>query len=375
MKRVLLLISLIAAFSACNRSSDKSSLLAGAFSEESNVSFFEDVFSETVITPVKDENAFVGNYMCIIFETDGVHDVILDYEQGLVHSVDRAGNVIGSINKVGKGPGEYVFIKDMALGKDGIILLADSGRLLFYGFDGSFTGRQFQLDFISSAFSEASDGSFVFFTPYPHELGENNSNNLIFTDSEGKVTGSSVPFEYCVPLGYRDDVRKVIGEDAYLASSPFSGKIYRFSPSSGTVETYDTDFKDKSAPKELLEADGDYEKMEIAMENADIFYVCGAFENKDYLLMDIAHLEDMEEKAYGIWLFDKKTGKSLIQHYSADSPEFLALGIPVGLTEDNEVVFIGTGEYMEGISGYKCFSGMDQESLEGMNIIRLKIDI
>lgn len=362
MKRVLLLISLIAAFSACNGS------------PESNVSSFDDVFSEAVITPVKDEKAFVGNNLSVSFETDGVHDVVVDYEQGLVLSVDRAGNLTGSINKVGKGPGEYVFIKDMALGKDGIILLCDSGRLLFYGFDGSFTGRQFQLEFISSAFAEASDGSFVFFTPYPHELDEDNLNNLIFTDSEGKVTGSSVPFEHFVPLGYKDDVRKVVGEDAYMVINPFSEKIYKFRLSSGTVESFDADFKDKSVPKELFEAGGDYEKIGIAMEDMDAFIVYGAFENMDYLLLDIARLANMEEKEYGIWLFDKKTEKSLKVHYSADSPEFLALGIPVGLTEDNEVVFIGNGEFMEGISGYKCFSGMDPESLKDMNIIRLKID-
>lgn len=96
--------------------------------------------------------------------------LILDAKQNVIQIFDRKGNYLRRIDYRGKGPGEYISLKDFEIcQKDTSIIIFDNegDKLIKYNFKGEFINEWKIPEQYASAFSLVENDSFVFLTSYP----------------------------------------------------------------------------------------------------------------------------------------------------------------------------------------------------------------
>lgn len=159
-----------------------------------SLSFF-DIFSKVEIIPLETTNLSLlsqMNFVKVIPFEDYIY--ILDSKQHLIQKFDSCGKYITTINKRGRGPGEYSLLSDFGINRHNrtIELLCPTGTLYRYTIDSTYFVDSFSLkDSIKSThlFERLSDDLYIFFSIF------NDKKLIYYSTKENEV----VKADYTLP--------------------------------------------------------------------------------------------------------------------------------------------------------------------------------
>jgi hypothetical protein len=159
-----------------------------------SLSFF-DIFSKVEIIPLETTNLSLlsqMNFVKVIPYEDFIY--ILDSKQHLIQKFDSCGKYISTINKRGRGPGEYSLLSDFGINRQNrtIELLCPTGTLYRYTLDGADFVDSFSLkDSTKSThlFERLSDNYYVFFSIF------NDKKLIYYSTKDNKI----VKTDYTLP--------------------------------------------------------------------------------------------------------------------------------------------------------------------------------
>lgn len=159
-----------------------------------SLSFF-DIFSKVEIIPLETTNLSLlsqMNFVKVIPFEDFIY--ILDSKQHLIQKFDSCGKYITTINKRGRGPGEYSLLSDFGINRQNrtIELLCPTGTLYRYTIDSTYFVDSFSLkDSTKSThlFEILSDDYYVFFSIF------NDKKLIYYSTKENEV----VKTDYTLP--------------------------------------------------------------------------------------------------------------------------------------------------------------------------------
>lgn len=186
----------------------------------------------------------VGDVLDI--ELYGNRIYLLDGATNSLHIYDTTGKLVRVFNKVGRGPGEYVRLRDVEVKENGIFLLDYSTQaVLHYDFDMNFIDRT-KFDFFPCAFKVLPDG-YLFF-------GERTlkAPDYAFYKVSGQRTDGFLPRETGRKPKYNFGASSVFaGDSDQWFALRYSNYIY--SLEGGEMQlTGQLDFKDKTFPEDRL---------------------------------------------------------------------------------------------------------------------------
>lgn len=334
--RVIFLLSVVFFFSCATEDKEVCDVYINSFSEESNVSFWNQVFTDYRVIPLDLNGAVLGTPVLLKMKVSDGKTLICDGQTGSIFLINENGDLVSHISKVGRGPGEYNMLQSVAYRDSSIYVLADEREVLEYTIEGEFIS---QSSFGQSAqdFIVLKDGDIVFMIP--RYEGENNiDNRIIVTDSSLKPIRGFFPAEYQLYYYGSHFSRIYDKEDEFLYIQPWS-RIDKCSRDS-IITTYHFDLHGKGYPENLLKSDDWEQILAIMEETPEIYYIADAFENQNYLFVTICLLSYAEEKRIGYWLINKTDWSSRIEVFDYGGEEMAFMGFPLMLTPDNEVVFI-----------------------------------
>ena len=315
-----------------------------SFSAESNASFFQDVYSDVRIIPIQFDGDVLGSSLNVSLKEKEDRYILVDQVTQTVFSFDRDGKPLGRISKPGRGPGEYnqLVSCDYADGK--YIVLADGGHIIEYDAQGDML-REF---FLERQLMDVAvvDGTPVLLVSRIDGETEEVADRILVCDASYQPQSSFCP-EGIQFFNYNSVLTPVAGEaGSFLYVEPVSEQLHKCNKE-GILHTYKVDFNGKAMPDKLRTAD-DYEVILNTLEGEpDIFCYEKAFENENHLLLAVEHLESGSETEIAHWLVDKRDGSSRIEYMDYDGELFSFLGVPMLLTEQDEVVYAVDTEMLD----------------------------
>ena len=322
---------------SCNREQiSNSDVYIDSFSEESNTSFFDRVFSDIKVIPLDLGDSILGSHLRLSFKEEDDRLLITDQETGSVFLLNRDGTLVSSFTKVGRGPGEYTYLQSGAYHDKHVFVLADGNHFYEYSEQGDFLNA-FELEQSAHDFVFLDDTFFTFFVP--RYEGENvDEDRLVTLDTHFQRIGSFFPMSFQL-YTYRSHLTRVSGEDNhFLCIQPWP-RVDKCDQESVKI-TYRFDFHGKEYPQKLLEQDSYEAILDILTTTPEIYYIADAFENPQFLLISLFQLVNGIETRVGWWLINKTERTSQIEYFEYTGTVFSALGMPVLLTQDDKVLLL-----------------------------------
>lgn len=115
-------------------------------SKDVNTLELSKIFNEMVVVPLESKDiCLLANPTKIIERNNKFF--ILDFQRGLF-LFDSKGKFLNQIGNQGKGPGEYLEIRDFIINKEGNILILDFKKILMYNINGDYIKTYLEFDFL-----------------------------------------------------------------------------------------------------------------------------------------------------------------------------------------------------------------------------------
>lgn len=171
---------------------------------------------------------------------------ILDEANNCVFHHDSAGRFINQLNKIGRGPEEYIRITDLKVNDDGIFILDYSQQaIIHYDHNLQFVGKT-HLNFFASEFLLQQGNLFVY-----SERANNKKDYCFYqTDSRGEIINSFVKRRKLKHERYNFQFSNVF---CFNSDSLFSPRYSNYIYSQNHPDfAYKLDFKDKTFPEDKL---------------------------------------------------------------------------------------------------------------------------
>lgn len=318
-----------------NDRGDSSVVEIDSFSDKSNASFFEEVYSDIRLLPLDIDGHLLGSSNEMDLEKAGDGFVITDRQTEAILLIGPDGALKTYVSKVGRGPGEYNYLQTCKYRDHKMIALADDSHVIEYTEDGELS-REFTLDYAFADLMLSGNGGAVMLMSRG-DGEEEVCDRIIFTDDSYNQTSSFFPLEFQL-FNFGSHFTK-LSEDEYLYIPLSMPQVFKCRGNE-VVTTYNFNLRGKGFPEAFLKSD-DWEVIyDVMMSTPVIYYVGGAFETSDFLLFDLGNIIDGEDKDRGLWLIDRKDMSSKIEYFDRTSPEYGFFGPPQMLTPDNEVVYV-----------------------------------
>lgn len=229
-----------------------------------SLSFF-DIFSTVEIIPLETTNISLlsqMNFVKVIPYENFIY--ILDSKQYLIQKFDSCGKYISTINKRGRGPGEYSLLSDFGINRQNrtIELLCPTGTLYRYTIDSTDFVNSFSLkDSTKSThlFERLSDDLYIFFSIF------NDKKLLYYSTKENKI----VKTEYTLP----DYI--LLKSTLKFALSPFArfnDTVRFYEGHNGYVYSIDTTSLSISAKYKWDFGKYNFNLSEVSENESDIYY-------------------------------------------------------------------------------------------------------
>lgn len=317
-----------------NQEGSPSDVFIDSFSEESNTSFFEEVFSDIKVVPLDFGTDLTGANSSMSLRKSEGKFIITDHQTKTVYLFASDGSLITRVNKEGRGPGEYVELWAGDYSDHSLFVLGD-GRLLEYSEAGEFV-REHNFEKSVQDFCPLGDREFaqlIFCS------GEDVEDRILISNTSDQIIQSFFLEEFML-YNYGAGLSKMDGRDEFLYRHAGLPRVDRCCRDS-VITTYHFNLHGKEMPDGILKADDWSTMLDIMSNTPEIYYIASAFENDRYLLVALDFMIGSEnESRIGQWLIDKNDWSSRIEYKDLDGPEFLFFGPPQMLTRDNEVVYI-----------------------------------
>ncbi len=151
-------------------------------------------------------NYLIGHVDRIFIHKDRI--IILDrYKARGVFIYDLHGNFLNKIQRIGRGPGEYIEVTDAAVNyaKNEITIFDQRGRhLLFYDLDGKFiSDRPVYFQFVELAYLPDGNAVLLNYSLPNFHMKEIANYNLFIVDKDLKVRYKACTFDYEKDLAFR----------------------------------------------------------------------------------------------------------------------------------------------------------------------------
>ena len=367
MKKLLLPILLILCLTAISCATKKPlspDIYIDSFSEESNISFFNDIFSDIEVITLDLGGRLLGDPSLVdLKEIDG-HYLIADRDNETVFLLNQDGSLITFLSKMGRGPGEYSHIQSAEYANHHIYLLVDGKSILEYSEKGEFL-NQHTLSWSATDFIAYDDNDFICFISRLEGEGDSAVNRIALLDKEFQMKSSFYPMSYQL-FTYGNHLQRVSGEEEFLCIQQLP-QIDKCNKET-IVKTFHLNLHGKEYPETLLDQNDFEDILNILIDTPEIYYISDAFENSKYLLLSVSNLVHGDEARWGLWLIDKTRNSSRIEYFDVDSSEFTTLGLPVLLTEEGKVIFLCDSDNLNDLLNQKSFSSIRNKIAQPLSL-------
>ncbi|MBP5625375.1 MAG: 6-bladed beta-propeller [Bacteroidales bacterium] len=308
------------------------------FATKSNVSFFKDVFTDIRAIPLDLDGHVLGAHHGLRLRISDGRYVLTDMQSKSVYAFGRDGGLLTYISKEGRGPGEYTSLLTCEYVDHKYVVLAESGHIIEYDGQGSMV-REFFLEqeLMDMLFVDAGTPVLVVSRIEGDEAAE--QDRILVCDADYKPQHSFCPLGFQL-FNYDNHLSAVAGCDGeFLYVEPTATRFLRCNKE-GVLHSCDVDLQGKGFPKSFLES-VDWEKiLEVLMKTPDLYCYNSVFENDRYYLLSLEHIVSGNETERGQWLVRKEDGSSRVEYIDEDGTLFAFLGLPLLLTEQDEIVYV-----------------------------------
>ena len=278
----------------------------------------------------------LGDRSLISFKERNNLYYLLDIQSKRLFSFDKNGNTRYCIDRVGRGPGEYLRILDFDVSKDGsVYLLTGEGDEVMLFSEGRFM-KKFKISFLASSMAFMHDNNIAFFKQR-YEDDNLGKNVIIITDSQFNVKHSFLEESNTILTGSGEHLAFGSG-NSILCYQQYDNNLYWFDRD-GLLSRQTIDFGEKVFP-ESFSAIEDFGEMFSLLSEISAYYINSCYENKHYILLNITLCDHMNENNRFICLYHKNDQKSFVKRVERDSEEYEIRGIPIHLTQDDKMVFL-----------------------------------
>ncbi|MEA4868885.1 hypothetical protein SDC9_43234 [bioreactor metagenome] len=342
-------------------------LQSGEFFDQSN-------FSKATSVTLDSKTGILGENLFLKFDSDNTY--LLDRQQSkiLVYNSSN-GSLLSSICNEGRGPGEYLYIKDFYIDPNKeILLLCDAKpKVLKYTQAGQFISESF-LSFNALSFSKQKDKYWFFKERISHPIFYNNT--IVKTDTLLKPVGSYLGMQESMVAAFAEMNFSTSQNGEILFKHVFDNTIYKIVRGiDSLLPAYVIDWGSYEYPDSFIKAKSFSDAFTI-LNSTTTASVVSAFENSDFLLLYIA--EEGVKNNFGYFLYNRSTEEILFQKFEADDLIIRKLGAPKALTDDNAIVFIVNGQMVKELeSSIPILAQMDLNQLDNNadNYVLLKLYI
>ncbi len=279
--------------------------------------------SYDIISLETDSSCLIANIDKLEFRKDMI--VVGDYLAKSVFMFSYDGRLLNKIQKIGKGPGEYLGITDMT-STDSTITIIDrfTRRKIVYDTSGTCLSSSDLLKDIWAMHIFHLNDELCFYNEY----GNTGSGNyLLFTQKE-KIA-KYIPFDY--ECKWIRMVNKAYSIHKGIAKLVYSGNdtIYEYNSAQGAIAKYVFDFG-----KNKFKFGGvDYEEFTSDYNNGKILGVCSVFETDQYIINKIDVVGDGYMSVYD---------KNINDYFFCDTPfvieDFCGFDMDLTDTYENKLV-------------------------------------
>ena len=360
-------------FAVLSCADDKSAEEILKFETRSNCSIVDDCAANVEIQPLRTGEAMIGEVMLCKETTAGF--VAVDYD-GNVFFFGADGEMQARISRVGRGPQEYMAIDDVDVDRQGNLYVLSMGTdVLVYSASGEFAGRH-TLPAPASSVSVLDDGQLCF-TLLHEEDAAYAGDRLLFTDAAIAPLRSAFPLRETTASAFGFAFEKLFkrpGAASGLYYQSHDRCQYSIDRQGNVLKTYALDFGDYAVAEEFLQSRSQDEMVNYVLHH-DLYYVNNAFESRNYLLFNVIFQQKAEVPEVAVWIYDKRSGKSSVEHYPNEaSPLFQLLQFPVNLTEDDVVWYLCDNEMLQaGREEFNFLQGLEIPSAAGYSLLKVHL--
>ncbi len=235
--------------------------------------------------------------------------VVVDPPTNAIMVFDQSGQVVQRLEKIGKGPGEYLNVADVVLSRSGVLSIYSSQaqKVLRYDLSGNFLSEQ-SVPFFGFQFAPIGSNRWAFLTRFnEHELS--GKYNILITDSSFNVLEQHLPYEGS-PITVNFAGFIVAEGDSLWMQAPFSDTMWVYGGKEMTPAIY-LDYQGKHIKPE------EYANMPAFISGADshVFTRSNFMVSPSYLIFEYS----WQGQAYfGCWDREKEI---LIQSSQFSDPE------------------------------------------------------
>jgi hypothetical protein len=248
--------------------------------------YLDELVGNVRYVPLETNNeCIIGEIEKIVADSNNYY--ILDFQEKLFVFNSITGKNKFTLNKQGKGPGEYVDIVDFTISPDGKIVINDSGlrKLLVYEESGHFI-KEIDLSFGVLSLNFFNENTLILYSP--HQFSENNRPFVAFLDLSSEKIISKIEFSsnttsnsrYISPCDFSQ-----VGNKSYI-KIPFGDTIYSIEGTDIIPNRY-LDFSNNRIPEELYsdieryhKSRNDYIEWSDYTESSNYFFFTVRFENE-----------------------------------------------------------------------------------------------
>jgi hypothetical protein len=352
--RVICLSAIV--FTACSSDRDGSSeITIGSFSEKSNTSFFDEVYSGFRVIPLDlGENLLGMNALVRVGEADGGF-LLTDQQAGAIYLLASDGSLVTRISKVGRGPGEYNELQICKYDDDSLLTLADYDHVIRYSKAGELV-EEFSLDKYFADIFPLGGKEYALFLDRS-EIEADTEDVIYITDASFNKTRSFLPMKFQM-WNYGSHLSGVSGTDGrFFCAQQTSTDMYECDRDTVLV-TYHFDLHGKEFPKKMVESEDYEEILDILMSTHEMYSIESAFRNDECLFFNVALILDGDDSGIGQWLMDRDGSNPRIEYTDLASDRFQFLGPPKMLTAGNEVVYLCDASFYDSVKD--SFPGLAQ---------------
>jgi hypothetical protein len=321
--RVLLIFcAIIGVVNGCSRTdknSDSESIPYHNLQVMSYDDISEDLFGNMQYTVLKTDSA---EYMFtspqkIVYKdnTFYIHDWVNPRNSKVV-AFDNKGNPVLSLNKRGRGPGEYLQISDFDIDENGDIWIMDGQDdvLLHYSNDCSLIDSK-KLPFEVNSI-KCINGGMLFFGLAPWNLSDYDGVRILLSDTALNIKKIVLNYyEFVDPNYVFSSVGFTELDGSLLYHQPISDTVYKFNNEGELIETYNFDFGSQSVPDKIRKDIGlNYEELEHF-----------SFLAKSVYIDESIIIGSVRQGRYKDFVINRKQGKLYLKNEDYDCLHFMGV--------------------------------------------------
>lgn len=228
---------------------------------------------------------------------------IFDRSQNKIVLFNLDGKYINSINRLGRGPGEYVGLIDFCVdeGRKQILLLCHQPyKILWFDFDGNLLKEKKTEDLYKQI---STDSQYIYCTKSEISSSRNDEHEFVIMNCEGDLIKDDMEIRKKISNKLFTQGNFLTKSQEILYSRRFENYIYTVSEG-GVSPKYKIDFAKYSLPEDLInQYANEFEFGKSCRENNYIYTMNNIVDNDNFLLFKING---------GFVVIDKNTGSSLI---------------------------------------------------------------